>query len=382
MPLLANLHTDAGGTDVAVIFGLDVSSYQGSVDWKKAWNAGIRFGFSKVTQSTNYLNPTWHHNLAGMTSLGSGFVPGAYHFLTAGNGAGQARYFVQAVGGASKCRQLAIALDVEPTTGSSPSIADAKAWVSEFRALVPGHPVIGYVPGWYHSEIGHPSLTFLDVIWQSNYVTGSGSPSALYAKAGQARWAGYGGRSVSILQFSSSGRVSGVSGDCDVNAYRGTAAQLRALTIGGTTPPAPKPEDDMGTFLNIDRSPAAAVIHCPAGKETWLKFDRQWHPAAKDNERGGDWAVIVGDSSHAYWMHGTVYVHLSAAVSCLVRTVQVDDAKYVITEGNPTVRFASDQFEFGVAAGVAKNHHRYVGITPASDVDVTYCAFTGFYQQQ
>lgn len=264
---------------MAVIFGLDVSSYQGYVDWKKIWGAGIRFGFSKVTQSTNYLNPTWHHNLAGMTALGNGFVPGAYHFLTAGNGAAQARYFVQAVGGAARCRQLAIALDVEPTEGSRPSIADAKAWVAEFRKLVQGHSVIGYVPGWYHAEIGTPSLTFLDAIWQSNYVTGSGSPSALYAKVGQTRWAGYGGRSVSILQFSSTGRVSGVSGDCDVNAYRGTVAQLHALAIGGA--PSPDPEDDVPEYVSLSTKKPITVKKGQAVTVTWDKVIEGVHREGK-----------------------------------------------------------------------------------------------------
>lgn len=185
-----------------------------------------------------------------------------------------------------------------------------------------------------------------------------------------------------IQQYSNGHRIAGVG--CDYNhAIKADYGQWR---IGVTPTPAPTPkpapEDDMGTFLNIDRSPSAAKLHCPAGKETWLRFDRQWAPSVKDHKRGGDWAVIVGDSSHGYWMHGTTYVHLSAAVSCLVRTVQVDDTKYAITEGNPTVRVTADQFEFGVAAGVAKNHHRYVGITPASDVDVAYCAFMGFYQVQ
>jgi len=226
MPLLA---APQGGH---VLYGIDVASYQGNVDWKAAYRFGIRFGFSKVTEGTRYLNPTWHHNLAGMTNLGSGFVPGAYHFLARGDAVAQARYFVQAVGGPATCRRLMIALDVEPAS-SRPTAGDAKTWVAEFRRLVPGHPVIGYVPGWYHTQLGHPDLTFLDTLWQSNYVTGSGTPAALYGKTTRAQWSGYGGRAVSLLQYSSKGSVTGVAGRCDVNAYRGTVAQLRALALEG-----------------------------------------------------------------------------------------------------------------------------------------------------
>lgn len=212
------------------IYGVDVASYQGQVSWSSVYSAGIRFGFSKVTESTSYVNPTWAHNRAGMFDLGDGFLGGAYHFLHGGSGAAQARYFLSKAGDVS---QLAVALDVE---ASGADAATSREWVAEFKDRTGGHPVIGYYPRWYWEQTGRPDLSFFDTIWQSAYVSGSGSPSLLYGKVPASWWATFGNEPISILQFSSGGTVAGISGRCDVNAYRGTIDELRALALG---------EDDM-----------------------------------------------------------------------------------------------------------------------------------------
>lgn len=213
------------------LYGVDVASYQGTVNWPAVVSSGIRFAFSKVTQSTNYVNSTWARNKTGMKNVSPGMLPGAYHFLTAGTDPkAQAQYFHSKAGDMS---EYAVALDVEPTENSRPTAGQAKAWVDEYKRLSGGHPVIGYFPGWYWQQLGQPSLSFFDTLWQSHYVNGSGSASALYAKVSASWWATYGNEPVSILQYSSSGVVTGISGQCDVNAFRGTLDELRAIALGG-----------------------------------------------------------------------------------------------------------------------------------------------------
>lgn len=208
------------------LFGVDVASYQGNPDWRRVYETGIRFAFSKVTENTGYVNPTWSHNKAGMLALGDKFLPGAYHFLHGGNGAAQARYFLSKVGDVSK---LAVALDVEANGADA---VTSRAWVAEFKRLTDGHPVIGYYPRWYWDQTGRPDLSFFDTIWQSRYVSGDGSPTGLFAKVPSTWWATFGGEPISILQYSSSATVPGISGRCDINAYRGTLDELRALALG------------------------------------------------------------------------------------------------------------------------------------------------------
>jgi hypothetical protein len=98
----------------------------------------------------------------------SGFVPGGYLFLEAGDGAGQADFFHATAGDMAG---FAIAVDVEPATGSEPTAADAHACVARLRQLYPSHPVIGYIPQWYW---GNQSTRFVDVV--SYVVTGLPAP--------------------------------------------------------------------------------------------------------------------------------------------------------------------------------------------------------------
>lgn len=369
---------------MAVIFGIDASSYQRSVNWAVV-DSTCEFGFEKATEGAGYVNPYWSAAKIDMKAraAATGFIPGAYLFLDAGDGTAQADHFAQAAGDLTG---FAIAVDVERSKGN-PTLAQAKACVARLRQHYPNHPIGGYIPRWYWSEsFGSASLTFVDWLWQSSYVTGAGSPASLYAKVPSSMWAPFGGMTPALLQFTSSASVGGVSGQVDVSAYRGTTAQLRALAVGGTAPtttPTPTPEDtDMGTVVNIDRSASAAKIHCKAGEWTNLRFDRQWQPSVKGNQRGGDMAVIAGNDSHAYYLRGDAIVHLSKPVAGELRTAQYATKDYKLHEANPSVSFNGSQPQLAVHAGIAKGCHRYVQIRPEVDVDVVYDSFMGEYVQQ
>lgn len=227
---------------MAVIFGIDCASYQGSVNWATV-DRVCEFGWEKVSEGLSYVNPYWNAAKIGMKAraAATGFVPGCYLFLDAGDGARQADHFASAAGNLDG---FAVAIDVERSNGN-PTLSQAKAAVARLRQYYPKHPIGGYIPKWYWSEsLGSASLTWVDWLWQSSYVSGSGSPTNLYEKVPSSMWAAFGGKTPTLLQFSSSASVAGVAGQVDVSAYRGTTAQLRALAVGGATP-APTTEDDV-----------------------------------------------------------------------------------------------------------------------------------------
>ena len=101
--------------------------------------------------------------------------------------------------------------------------------------------MIGYFPRWYWDALDQPELGFFDGVWGSHHVSGTGSASALYKHVSDSWWKSYGGGTVSMLQHSSSGSVPGVDGECDVNAYKGTVAELRKLNGVGKRRPKPVP---------------------------------------------------------------------------------------------------------------------------------------------
>jgi GH25 family lysozyme M1 (1,4-beta-N-acetylmuramidase) len=225
---------------MSVQFGIDASSFQGTVDWARV-DASTAFGWEKVSQgspatvSGGFVNPFWDgpsgnsKQALAARAAASGFVPGGYLFVEQGDGAGQADFFHSKAGDMTG---FAIAVDVEPATGSEPTAADAHACVARLRELYPTHPIVGYLPHFYW---GNQSTRFVEVLWAANYVTGSGSPAELYARVVPGQWAAYGGRFPGLLQFTDAATVPGVSGPVDCSAFRGTVAELRARLLPGSS---------------------------------------------------------------------------------------------------------------------------------------------------
>src|SRR5215475_8169868 len=210
------------------LFGPDASSFQGDVNWG-AVDASMAFGWEKVTQGTGYINPRWQFEKPEMLARAraSGFVPGAYLFLEAGDGVAQADFFHRVAGDLTG---FALAVDIEPST-TRPGMATARSCVARLRQLYPAKPIVGYIPRWYW---GSQDTTFVDVLWASNYVAaGPAGAQRLYESVGLFQWAGYGGKQVELLQFTDKAIIAGVAGPCDCSAFRGTPEQLRDLLLAG-----------------------------------------------------------------------------------------------------------------------------------------------------
>lgn len=88
-----------GPTAVGSVDGMDVSGWQGNVDWFSWWGQGMRFAYVKATESLSYQNPYFTQQYNG--SYNVGMLRGAYHFgrPDTSSGAAQANYFVDHGGG-------------------------------------------------------------------------------------------------------------------------------------------------------------------------------------------------------------------------------------------------------------------------------------------
>ena len=90
--------------------GIDVSHYQGDIDWNMIEEQGIDFAFIKATEGSGHIDGCFEKNWqrAGQTSL----LVGAYHFFSFGsNGDTQADHFIHTVG--SLNGKLPPVIDVE-----------------------------------------------------------------------------------------------------------------------------------------------------------------------------------------------------------------------------------------------------------------------------
>ena len=65
--------------DEAPLAGIDVSHFQGEVDWGAVAAAGVRFAFIKATEGLDDVDPRFAQNWQG--SRAAGLLRGAYHFL-------------------------------------------------------------------------------------------------------------------------------------------------------------------------------------------------------------------------------------------------------------------------------------------------------------
>jgi peptidoglycan hydrolase-like protein with peptidoglycan-binding domain len=203
------------------IFYPDVSDFQAGISF-----SGCVIAMVKATENNNYTNPDYAAAKVRAANAGAYFC--AYHFLHAGNGAGQASYAYGRVGSG-----VPLMIDCEPTynsngtIASAPQISDVVAFVNQFRALG-GTVHLLYLPHWYwQGNLGQVSLapvTSLGMLLVSSDYTA-------YSDTGPG-WAAYGGMTPLIWQYTSTATLNGVS-NVDMNAYQGSLADFQAQVSSG-----------------------------------------------------------------------------------------------------------------------------------------------------
>jgi GH25 family lysozyme M1 (1,4-beta-N-acetylmuramidase) len=121
----------------ASVPGIDVSSYQGNVNWASYWSAGKKFAYVKATEGTGYTNAYFTQQYNG--SYNVGMIRGAYHYgrPDLSGGAAQADYFVAHGGGWSKDgKTLPPMLDIEyaPSGDQCYGLTQAamRTWIQAF----------------------------------------------------------------------------------------------------------------------------------------------------------------------------------------------------------------------------------------------------------
>src|SRR5271166_2688319 len=95
--------------------GLDVSHYQGEIDWPSVAAAGYKFVYVKCSEGATYCDPDFRRNASSARS--AGLLVGAYHFLTAADWQTQLAWFQKMQEGAPT--GLPPALDVEEAVPAS-----------------------------------------------------------------------------------------------------------------------------------------------------------------------------------------------------------------------------------------------------------------------
>lgn len=220
-------------------FGLDVSRFQGPIDWTKVKAAGIEFATIKASEGSEW-------QTAGETrdyfrrefpkARAVGLTVGAYHVVRSGNIPEQVAWYLRQLA-AVGANPLGIVnqIDFEKWSYDFPSYSTLKSLLRALRVATPVLPVL-YTGKWIWDQLsGDPTDAESDLgvpLWDSNYGTNPNvNFKTAYPGDTSSRWRSYGGWTPSILQYGSKTVVPGVNGGCDANAYRGSLSEFRAQFI-------------------------------------------------------------------------------------------------------------------------------------------------------
>ena len=201
------------------IHGIDVSSYQGKIDWKKVKSmkedsVHITFAFIKATEGISSVDAYFQRNWREAPK--AGIICGAYHyFIPRKSGLWQARFFLQTV--KFEEGDLPPVVDVEDLSGQSPEKMrkELKDFIHHVEKKTGVKPIIysglvfyrDYLKGYFD---GYP-------LWIAHYYQQE-------LKAGATtKW--------HFWQHSDKARINGISHIVDFNAFKGDSLSFQHLLI-------------------------------------------------------------------------------------------------------------------------------------------------------
>jgi lysozyme len=205
-------HDGVAAARMHAVQGIDVSKYQLEIDWREVKRAGTRFAFIKATEGGDHLDVSFRDNWEGAKEAG---VPrGAYHFVFWCRPAkDQIRWFIRNV--PKEADALPPVLDVEwnhlsrcPRTTPEKARAKMREMLRAFEAHYGKKPII-YTDITFHEDVLEGTREFDDYPFWIRSV--AAKPHVRYENRPWEFW-----------QFTATGRVPGIRGDVDRNAFYGT----------------------------------------------------------------------------------------------------------------------------------------------------------------
>lgn len=200
--------------------GIDVSHWQGTVNWTSVKAAGYTFAFCKATEGATFTDSRFATNWPAMKA--AGLIRGAYHFARPNSSATvQADSFVKTVKPTRGDLQLVVDLEADDGQNAATIWAWTQAFVKRVKERT-GRPCIIYT-GFYfwRDKMGNPSSNLNCPLWIPSYsVT---DPANLLIPTAWSTW--------SFWQHSETGSVPGISGNVDLNYFKSPLSTLQALCL-------------------------------------------------------------------------------------------------------------------------------------------------------
>jgi GH25 family lysozyme M1 (1,4-beta-N-acetylmuramidase) len=221
--------------------GIDVSHWQGTIDWNKVKSSGIAFVYAKASQGTTYTDNFFSANVQGARA--AGLPIGAYHYASPSapynpdQAKAEAQYFVDVMKneGMSDFGDIMPVLDLEQpdTTGiltSDEVVSWARVFTDTVKSLT-NRQVMIYSGAWFVQQYNDFGGQLSDLpLWIAAWTRyGTTQPPAV---GGWTEW--------TVWQNSDQGIVPGISGYVDLDYGPMSIDALRGyLTNAPAVPAAP-----------------------------------------------------------------------------------------------------------------------------------------------
>jgi len=191
--------------------GIDVSHFQGVIDWDRVKAAGIQFAFIKATDGISGKDPNLAVNMSGAAKAGIPF--GLYHFYRPTEDAGaQAANFLWID---HTLAQLPPVLDLEM---DPLKVSDAETWLEAVEDSMYVVPIVYGSPAFLSAHFEDWSGVKTYPLWVAEYTDRPAPVSGPWAN-----W--------DFWQYSNSGTVNGISGPVDLNWFNGSLDDLKELLV-------------------------------------------------------------------------------------------------------------------------------------------------------
>jgi GH25 family lysozyme M1 (1,4-beta-N-acetylmuramidase) len=196
--------------------GLDVSVWQGAINWPKVAAGGKRFAFIRASAGSLTTDANYVANRAGAES--AGLAVGAYHYanpdLAPGDALAEADHFLALA--TPRVGELLPVLDLEVSNGLSPAELSswAMTWLERVRARLGVQALIYTSPTFWQSAMADTTVfaqAGYRVLWIANW--GVSSPSVPAQNWDGAGW--------TFWQYTGCGQVPGIAGCVDLDRSAG-----------------------------------------------------------------------------------------------------------------------------------------------------------------
>lgn len=201
-----------------MLLGIDVSDFQGRVDWTAVARSGVSFAIAKATEGETLVSDTFSRNWSTMKA--AGLVRGAYHFFRpTSDPVRQANSFLKTA--KIQLGDLPAVLDVEVDDGVAPrDLNDRVAqWLRVVEGATQRQAIIYTSLTFWENSLNNSDAFRGHPLWIAQYDVDSPELPGNWSD-----WV--------FWQYSQSGSISGVDGDVDLNRFNGPIAALRDFAQG------------------------------------------------------------------------------------------------------------------------------------------------------